>query len=113
MRNYVVQAPVSVRVAASYLALGNTVEARTPLVELDADSEKLRVQEQHTRQGALQSQLATLRLQLAAQGRTQSEERAASESGIGPARARVSETLAAVQLSEEELRQNTLLSKQG
>ena len=110
---YVVQAPVSGRVAASYLELGNTVEAGTPLVELEADSGKLRVQEQHTRQGALQSRLATFRLQLAAQGRTQSEERAASDSAIGQARARVSETLAAVQLSEEELRQNNLLAKQG
>jgi len=59
-----VQSPVLARVVSSNLALGKDVQAGDVLVELDANAERLQVEEQRTQLAALASQVDSLKTQV-------------------------------------------------
>jgi membrane fusion protein (multidrug efflux system) len=110
---FFVQAPASGRVRKSDLELGREVEPGTVLVELEADPQKLRVEEEQTRRTALRSQLEDLRRQLTAEQATLTAELHASRFATDQARALQAEAEAAAQFAQEESKRRTTLYKQG
>jgi len=110
---YFVQAPVSGRVARSFLELGKLVEAGTVLLELNTEPQKLKVQEQHTRRSALRAQLSDLRSQLAAEERTMAAESAASDAAIEQAQTNLAQADAQGRFAEEAAKKRAPAYREG
>lgn len=88
---HLLQAPYAGRVVASRLVLGRTVEAGEILVELDANPERLQMQEERTRRKAIDPRVESLRAQLTAATQAAARERDAARAALEEARARVIE----------------------
>jgi membrane fusion protein (multidrug efflux system) len=88
---HLLQAPYGGRVVASRLVLGRTVEAGEILVELDANPERLQMQEERARRKAIDPRVESLRQQLTAATQAASRDRDAARAALEEARARVLE----------------------
>jgi membrane fusion protein, adhesin transport system len=110
---HAVTAPVAGKITSSSLRLGKRVEAGEVLVELDARTERLRLQEEEARLKALPAQLAALTRQIVDEEQAGERGLAASASAIAQARSRHRESLSAVQFAEEHLRRVALLRAAG
>ncbi len=99
-----VAAPVSGRIVAMHLVLGQAVTAGDVLVQLDCEIEKRRLEEERRRLAAVVPQLAALKREMLALEQTLKEDRDALHSGLESARARQKEAEVASRFAEEEAR---------
>ncbi len=99
---HLVEAPVAGRVRATYLLLGQEVQAGDVLVELEVDAQRLRLEEERTRLAALAPEPAVLRDEIRAEEAAQREEQQAGQLARDQAHARHREAEAAAQLGAQE-----------
>jgi multidrug resistance efflux pump/uncharacterized membrane protein (UPF0127 family) len=97
-----VEAQVAGRVQATYLVLGREVQAGDVLVELDADTQRLQLEEERARLAALIPQISELRAESTAEEAAQREDQQAGQVALDQARARHREAEVAAQLSGQE-----------
>jgi multidrug resistance efflux pump len=97
-----VEAQVAGRVQATYLLLGQEVQAGDVLVELEVDAQRLRLEEERTRLAALAPEPAVLRDEIRAEEAAQREEQQAGQVARDQAHARHREAEAAAQLGAQE-----------
>src|SRR5580658_249590 len=90
------------RVVASSLTLDREVQAGEVLVELDADTQKLQLSEEHTRFAAFAPQIKSLDDQTSAEGRAEQEEQRAVPAALDEARAHQREAVSAAHFAESE-----------
>jgi membrane fusion protein (multidrug efflux system) len=110
---YPVQAPMAGRVVKTYLAVGRTVKAGEPLVELDAAPEKLQYQEERTRAQTLLPAIEALKLQLEAETQARTREQEATRTAIEQARANTRTAEAPARYNELEEKRLSELRKEG
>lgn len=100
--------PVAVRIAGTILStsmrLGRQVEASEKLIELDAHTEWLRLEEEEARITAIPPQLAALARQIADEERAAVQSRGASASGLEQAQARYREALSTASFAKDQAR---------
>jgi membrane fusion protein (multidrug efflux system) len=89
------------RVVSSRLQLGRAVQAGEVLVELDAESERRRLDEERARLAALQPQVDALRREIAAEDQSSKREREVTQSALGAANARRTEAESVSGLADE------------
>jgi multidrug resistance efflux pump len=97
-----IDAQVAGRVRATHLTLGWKVQGGDVLVELDADAQRLQLEEERTRLATLIPQPAELHAEIGAEEAAQHGDEQAAQVALGQARARHREAEAAVQLSGQE-----------
>jgi len=98
-----IEAQVSGRVSRNYLVLGERVQAGQTLVEIDADTERLQLAEEQTQRLELESQLASLRNEVAAAEQAIDEARKTARAAVDEARARFRETEEAARFAHLEV----------
>ena len=108
-----VEAPVTGRVAATYLILGKEVQSGDLLVELDTQVERLQLGEEQARQAGVSGQLHSLRQELSAEVQASKEYQKAAGVALQEARARFREADAATKLAEDEAERTTALHSRG
>jgi membrane fusion protein (multidrug efflux system) len=108
-----IEAAVSGRVAKNHIALGREVKSGEPLVELEADAERLQLAEEESRVAALSAQLAALRGQMSAERQAQSETQQSAPAALDEAQARYDEALVTARAAEDEAKRLTSLYHQG
>jgi membrane fusion protein (multidrug efflux system) len=108
-----IEAVVSGRVIKNHIALGREVQSGEPLVELDADAERLQLAEEESRVRALAAQLAALRGQMSAERQAQIETQQSAPAALDESRARYDEALATARAAEEEANRLTALYREG
>jgi multidrug resistance efflux pump len=101
------------KVLSTSVQLGRHVSAGEVLVELDARSEQLRLQEEEARLRAIPPQLAALERQIADQERAAMRARSAADGAIEQARAREREAHAAASFADENSRRLSQLTTSG
>jgi multidrug resistance efflux pump len=101
------------KITSSALRLGKRVEAGEVLVELDARTERLRLQEEEARLRAIPAQLAALTRQIADQEQAAQRSRTASADAIAHARARHKEAVSGARFAEEHARRLAELRAAG
>lgn len=99
-----VAAVVASRVAVNRLVLGQEVRAGEILIELDAQPEKLKLQEERSRLQTLLPRIASLRKEVAALEQAAASERAAAEAAAQGATFRTREASAAAEFARENER---------
>jgi len=97
-----VEAPVSGRVIATYLELGQPVEKEDLLVELDSEETRFQWEEKRADQAGLSSQLERLQKEIQAQTDALQQARRAESSALDEAGARLQQAESAARLAEEE-----------
>jgi len=90
------------RVVASSLALDRVVQAGEVLIELDADSQKLQLNEERTRLAGFGPQIESLEGQIAAEQKAWMQEQQAASVALDEARAHYTEAEAAARFAEQE-----------
>ena len=110
---HLVQAPVAGRVITSRLVLDQEVQAGDPLVELDANPERLQMQEEQTRLKALDPQMESLHGEIAAAEQAQLREQQATRVALEEARARHQEAEALARLADGEAERLARLHASG
>jgi membrane fusion protein (multidrug efflux system) len=101
---HAVAAPVAGKVVSAPLAIGQQVRAGAVLVELDAGSERLRLQEERSRLAAIGPRIASLKKEIAALGIALANDRGAAEAAVEAARYRSGEARAVLEFAEENAR---------
>ena len=99
---YPVAAPLAGRVVATHLAVGREVQAGDLLVELDAEAQRLQLQEQRARLDALTTRLSAQRKEVAAEEEARRAEQQATRATLEEAQARRREAEVARRPAEEE-----------
>jgi membrane fusion protein (multidrug efflux system) len=99
-----VEASLQGRIIATKLAIGLEVNAGDVLVELDAGSEKLRLQEEQARLQAIPPRIDSLRREIAFREQSGVEDRKAAAAGIEAARFRGKEAQAGVEFARDNAR---------
>src|SRR5262249_26854686 len=74
-----IQSPLLSRVQANHMAIGREVKAGDILVELDTNTERLRVKEEQTRLSTIAAQIDSLNAEIAARGQARSREQQATK----------------------------------
>lgn len=97
-----VEAQFAGRVVTSNLVLDRPVQAGEVLVELDADTQKLQLNEERTRLTSYGPQINSLQDQIAAEEKAWHEEKNAAEVALDEARAHYREAEAAAQFAHKE-----------
>jgi multidrug resistance efflux pump len=97
-----VEAQVAGRVQATYLLLGREVQAGDVLVELEADAQRLQLEEERARLAALLPQLSELHAESTAEEAAQREDQQAGQVARDQAHVRHREAEIAAQLSAQE-----------
>jgi len=110
---FVVQAPISGRVVKSHLALGDRVKRGDVLVELEAEPQQLRVDQEQSHHDALETQAANLRQQIRTEQSTLLSERGAGDATTQEAQANLTKAEAAAAFSKKEAEQKAVLVKDG
>ncbi|MCI0489277.1 MAG: HlyD family efflux transporter periplasmic adaptor subunit [Blastocatellia bacterium] len=110
---YPIEAAVSGRVIATYLAIGKEVQAGDVLVELDSEAERLELSEEETRLATLAAQLAALRDRDNVEKQAQIETQQVAPVALDEARARYEEAEAMARAADEEARRLERLFSQG
>lgn len=108
-----IEAAVSGRVIKNHIALGREVKSGEPLVELEADAERLQLIEEQSRVTSLSAQLAALHGQTSAERQAQTETQQSAPAALDEARARYEEALASARAAEEEANRLTSLYHKG
>ena len=108
-----IEAAVSGRVLKNHIALGREVKSGEPLVELEADAERLQLTEEESRVAALSAQLAALHGQTSAERQAQTETQQSAPAAHDEARARYEEALASARAAEEEANRLASLYHKG
>ena len=96
------QAPADGRVAASHLTLGKEVKAGEILLELDANAERLQLQEEQARVSAIPRQIDGLHAEMQAAEQARRDEQQASSAAVDQARAQQREVEANAQFAEQD-----------
>jgi multidrug resistance efflux pump len=108
-----VAAPISGKILSASLHLDQPVEKGEVLVELDAGSEKLRLQEEESRLKALPPQIASLQKEIATQELAGQEDHQAALSAAQAARARYHEAITAADFAKDHERRLSKLGGSG
>ena len=90
------------RVVAANLALDRQVRDGEVLIELDADTQKLQLNEERTRLGAFGPQIASLEDQMAAEQKAWAQQQQAASAALDEAKAHHTEAESAAHLAETE-----------
>ncbi|MGB6943754.1 MAG: HlyD family efflux transporter periplasmic adaptor subunit [Bryobacteraceae bacterium] len=110
---FIVQAPISGRVVKSHLVLGGEVRRGSVLVELEAEPQQLRVDQEKSHHDALEMQVSNLREQIATEQATLLSERGAGDATTQEALADLSKAQDAAGLSRKEADQKAMLLQNG
>jgi multidrug resistance efflux pump len=110
---HTIAAPVQGRILVTGIAVGREVQAGELLVELESQSERLRVDEAKAQLAALAPQLAALRDEVKAEAAARHEQLSASQIAIEQARKQYEEADASVRLAREEAERFTKLNASG
>jgi membrane fusion protein (multidrug efflux system) len=110
---YPLEAPVSGRIVATHLVLGQEVKKGDLLVELDTEAIRLSLEEEQARQAAIPAQVSALRDEITAKERALADRRQATRAKVDEARARSRETGARVAFSEKEAKRSAELRAGG
>jgi membrane fusion protein (multidrug efflux system) len=97
-----VESPISGRIVGVHMAVGQAVGAGSVLVELDSEDQRLRVEEERSRQAGLAAQIKTLEGELKAEEGAQLQMKAAGKVEQAEARAKMEESRLGAQFSQEE-----------
>jgi multidrug resistance efflux pump len=108
-----VEAPIAGRVIANHLIVGQQVQAGQVLVELDANTERLQLQEEQTQPAALGAQITSLRNEIDSEERALNQARQAARKATDEARAQLREATAAAQFARTEAERLAPLHKGG
>jgi membrane fusion protein (multidrug efflux system) len=108
-----VSSMVAGKIMTTQLRLGTKVEMGQVLVELDASSERSRVQEEEARLAAIPPQLDALKRQIADEEQAARRAQAAFASSIEQARSKHSEALSAMRFARENVRRLGKLNTSG
>jgi multidrug resistance efflux pump len=107
------QAPADGRVAASHLALGKEVKAGDVLLELDANGERLQLQEEQARLSSIPRQIDAQRAEMQSAEQARRDEQQASSAAVDQARAQQREVEANAQFAEQDTERLRLLRADG
>jgi multidrug resistance efflux pump len=110
---FIVQAPISGRVLKSHLALGDEVKRGSVLVELEAEPQELRVDQEKAHREALEMQASNLRQQIATEQGTLVSERGAGDATTQEALADLEKAQDAAEFSHKEADQKAMLAQNG
>lgn len=110
---HAVEVPVAGRIVATKLVLGAEVKAGEPLVELDAESERRRLEEERTRLSTIQPEIDALQRQLSSTGEALVSDRATTTTTLDQARSRLEESKVSQRQAEEEARRTEQLRATG
>jgi multidrug resistance efflux pump len=110
---FIVQAPISGRVVKSHLALGDEVKRGSVLVELEAEPQQLRVNQENAHREALEMQISNLRQQIATEQATLLSERGAGDATTQEALADLEKAQDAAEFSHKEADQKAMLLQSG
>jgi len=108
-----VQSPVLARVVSTNLVLGKEVQAGDVLVELDANAERLQVEEQRTQLAALSSQISSLKTQVSQLEEAQAREEQTARVAIDQAGAKYLEADALARSADHEAHRLEKLAAEG
>ena len=108
-----VEAPISGRIVAVNVKLGDEVRQGDVVVELESDAEKLQLQEQQVRLAALGPQLEKVYAELRAEEQAKQDELVAAQAALDETQARYDEAGAAVALAQAEADRAVKLHEQG
>jgi membrane fusion protein (multidrug efflux system) len=101
---HAVAALVSGKVIAAPVQIGQQVAAGTVLVELDAQSERLRLREEQSRLAAMAPRIESMKKEIAALGQARADDQRAAAAAVQAARYRSGEARAAVEFADENAR---------
>ncbi len=110
---YPLQTRIAGRVVSARLELGQQIRAGDILVELESESERLGLQEERTRLGALAPQLQALNAQIGVQDQGRVKERRVLDVGIEESRARYREAETRARLADLDLARYKRLLAEG
>ncbi len=110
---YPVEAPVAGRVVMTRLVLNQEVQAGDVLVELDAEAQRLQLEEERTRLAASASQLEVLRKEIMAEEKARGQERQELQAALQEAQARHREAEAGARFAQEEAERLKRLHARG
>jgi membrane fusion protein (multidrug efflux system) len=99
-----IEASIPGRVVATGLTIGREVKAGDLLVELDASSERLRLQEEESRLKAIPPRMESLRKEIAFREQFGTKEQSAAQAATETARFRSAEAQAAVEFAKDNAR---------
>lgn len=108
-----ITALVSSKILSTSLTLGQEVKAGDVLVEMDAESEKLRLQEEESRLKAIPPQIASLQKEITALEQAKAQEHQASLAATQGARSRQKEAGAAVEFAKDNEKRLNILGSKG
>lgn len=108
-----IDARVEGRVVATHLDLGRAVQAGDVLVELDADEERLRLNEEQTAYATFSSQLTAVGAEIASEGRALDAAMGAAEVALDEARSQLAEAEPPATFAEDESARFTRLRANG
>lgn len=108
-----VAAPVAARIIASHVSLGQEVAAGDLLLELEARSEALELEEERSTRAANQSELTELHQEIASERAALEQSTQAARLELQEARATLREAEAATRFAEKEHKSVALLTAQG
>jgi len=97
-----IDAPALGRIVSTRLLLGREVEAGEVLVELDADAQRLQLEEERSRLAGIGPQIDAVGAEIAAEERGLGEERGAGSAALAEARARSREAEAVAGIADQE-----------
>src|ERR1041384_303176 len=97
-----IESPIFGRVVATNLIMGREVQAGDVLVELDAEAQRLQLNEEQAQVTALSSQLDVLRNEATAQNRSLDQTREGTPLALAEAQARQQEAETAARQAAEE-----------
>jgi membrane fusion protein (multidrug efflux system) len=110
---YLIEAPVTGRIVATRLVLGQEVQAGDVLVELETEAQRLQLEEQRTRLAAATTQLDIIRQEIMAEEEAQRQERQAAPVVLNEARARYREAEVTARVAQEEADIYTRMQERG
>ncbi len=110
---YPVQSPLLGRVVEANLRVGQAVQRGDVLVEIDAAPEQLQMRQENVRAQGLETEVARLRSQVAAEESARAEERRTAQLNLEEADGRVREAEAAAKYAEAELSREQKMQQAG
>jgi membrane fusion protein (multidrug efflux system) len=110
---YPIASPISGKVTAIHLAVGQEVQKDDLLVEFESEDEKLRLDEAGKQLSALIPQLGALRDEVTAEEAARKEQIKAAQIAVDQARSQLEEATASVQLAEDEAARTERLQASG
>jgi multidrug resistance efflux pump len=108
-----IESPIVGRIVANHLVVGQFVQRGQVLVELDADTQQLQLQEEKTSASALSTNIVSLNNELVSERQAQREAREAGHKAIAEAGAQLREATTAAQFAQTEAGRLGTLHKLG